>query len=191
MNHLSSSTWLQEIMNRTTWQTERMISVLKSSKCLNQNLFDQVPIRLAAEIASLQISGEYTKIFGPILDHYLSGCPKADRKNRALKYKTNEKICSLMLKACFQMNVDCPQFMLGRNHAKKSLSISTTEQSIFDIGRARPYFGKPGGSSFGKPIPTRRPLKKKPAFQLDYNYYKKEKGGFGQGKTQKKGKTFF
>jgi len=133
LTHLTSSTWLQEIVRRSNWQTEELINFFELSKCQPDNrLREPVPKHLASQIAMLQVQGKYTTIFSPVIDYYLSQCSSA--KNAILKHKM-QKISSLILKACAQLSVECPQF---RKHSVPN--VQTKPESSSSIARARPKF---------------------------------------------------
>ena len=73
MNHLSSSTWLQEIIRRAGYQTNELSNYFKMTRCINpEKLDNDVPIALASKIATFQISGRFINVFDPIIDYYLS-----------------------------------------------------------------------------------------------------------------------
>ena len=131
MNHLSTSTWLHEIIRRAMWQTQELTNYFKMSKCRdNEKLKEPVPTSLGAIIAKKQVSGKYAAIFNPVIDHYLSDC--STKKNNILKHKMN-KIASLIVKACGQVSVDCPQFGPQPAIEPEELTLDTS------FSRARPY----------------------------------------------------
>jgi len=148
MNHIPSSTWLQEIIRRSMWQTQELSNYLKMSKCGDDvQLARPIPTSLAAKIAKFQMAGNYAAVFEPIIDHYLDKC--SPKKNQILKHKM-QKVATLILKACVQVSEQCPQFLESSMELVEDSSLFEDE---FSIARARPYFA-PGGS-FGnsRPIP--------------------------------------